>query len=241
MAVRNASAMTGKLGFSGVANAGLVLKSMTTAQRDGTTPAEGDLILNTTTGQFEGYRSAAYRGLAERGENTFTGQQILEVGAAGASPLIIRQTGGVAGTDEIQLAHDGTNGTIVCRQGVLGINVSDLTRISISTGGSGRVAFGYSSGDFFGTTSIGMYLWGPTNNNPSSGFDTGLERIAASIVGVNAGTAASAGAIQLIERTAPAAGDVNTVRLYAQDNGAGKTQLMALFNTGSAVQVAIEP
>lgn len=31
-----------------------------------------------------------------------------------------------------------------------------------------------------------------------------------------------------------------TVTLFAKDNGSGKTQLMALFPTGSAVQVAIE-
>jgi len=31
------------------------------------------------------------------------------------------------------------------------------------------------------------------------------------------------------------------VRIFAQDNGAGKTQLMALFATGAAQQIAIEP
>ena len=43
------------------------------------------------------------------------------------------------------------------------------------------------------------------------------------------------------EMTAPSAGASNTVRIYAQDNGAGKTQLMALFNSGAAQQIAIEP
>lgn len=31
------------------------------------------------------------------------------------------------------------------------------------------------------------------------------------------------------------------VRIYAEDNGAGKTRLMALFATGAAQQIAIEP
>ncbi len=43
------------------------------------------------------------------------------------------------------------------------------------------------------------------------------------------------------EMTAPAAGAVNTGRLYFDDNGAGKTRLMCIFNTGAAQQVAIQP
>lgn len=46
---------------------------------------------------------------------------------------------------------------------------------------------------------------------------------------------------EFTEMTAPSAGAVNTCRIYAQDNGAGKTQLMALFNTGAAQQIAIQP
>jgi hypothetical protein len=54
-------------------------------------------------------------------------------------------------------------------------------------------------------------------------------------------TVASAGGIDLPEMTAPASPAANNVRLFAQDNGSGKTQLMALFPTGAAVQIAIEP
>jgi hypothetical protein len=49
------------------------------------------------------------------------------------------------------------------------------------------------------------------------------------------------GAMTLKEMTAPGAGAANTCRIYAVDNGSGKTQLMAQFATGSAVQLAIEP
>jgi len=45
----------------------------------------------------------------------------------------------------------------------------------------------------------------------------------------------------LDEMTAPSAPATNSVRIYAEDNGSGKTRLMALFATGSAVQIAIEP
>jgi len=47
--------------------------------------------------------------------------------------------------------------------------------------------------------------------------------------------------LQMSEATAPTAPSTNDVRLYAEDNGAGKTRLMALFPTGAAQQVAIQP
>lgn len=43
------------------------------------------------------------------------------------------------------------------------------------------------------------------------------------------------------EITAPSAPAANKVRIYAEDNGSGKTKLMALFPTGAAQQIAIEP
>jgi hypothetical protein len=41
--------------------------------------------------------------------------------------------------------------------------------------------------------------------------------------------------------SAPSIPPANTVRIWAEDNGAGKTRLMALFPTGVAQQIAIEP
>jgi hypothetical protein len=50
-----------------------------------------------------------------------------------------------------------------------------------------------------------------------------------------------AGALEFAEMTAPGAGAVNTARLYAVDNGAGKTQLAVIFNTGAVQVLATEP
>ena len=47
--------------------------------------------------------------------------------------------------------------------------------------------------------------------------------------------------ISFKEMTAPSAPSANSVRIYAEDDGAGKTRLMALFATGVAQQIAIEP
>lgn len=51
----------------------------------------------------------------------------------------------------------------------------------------------------------------------------------------------AAGTIALTEQTAPSAPAANGVILYAVDNGGGKTQLMALFSSGAAQQLAIQP
>jgi hypothetical protein len=51
----------------------------------------------------------------------------------------------------------------------------------------------------------------------------------------------SGSAFEYVEQTAPAAPAANRVRVYAEDNGSGKTRLMALFPTGAAQQIAIEP
>lgn len=58
------------------------------------------------------------------------------------------------------------------------------------------------------------------------------------------GTATAAGTqyIQFFEQTAdPAAGSANTARLFAKDNGAGKTQIVVRFNTGATQVIATEP
>jgi hypothetical protein len=55
-------------------------------------------------------------------------------------------------------------------------------------------------------------------------------------------SAATAGSsLEMTEMTAPSAPAANGVRIYAEDDGAGKTRLMALFATGAAQQIAIEP
>jgi len=47
--------------------------------------------------------------------------------------------------------------------------------------------------------------------------------------------------VNLQETSDPAAPGSNEVRLYAKDNGAGKTQLVARFATGAVQTIATEP
>ena len=92
---------------------------------------------------------------------------------------------------------------------------------------------------FANATTMGF---SPNANAGAGGVDTTLARDGVSILHVGGATPLTTGAaIALTERTAPAAPAANGVRIYAEDNGAGKTRLMALFQSGAAVQIAIEP
>jgi hypothetical protein len=81
--------------------------------------------------------------------------------------------------------------------------------------------------------------WG-TATNAGTGHDVGIDRAAAGVVRLTNGSSGG-GSLQLTEQTAPAAPATDNVRIYAEDNGSGKTRLMARFATGAAVQIAIEP
>ena len=52
---------------------------------------------------------------------------------------------------------------------------------------------------------------------------------------------APAGYFRIAETTDPGVASTDNVRIFAKDNGSGKTQLMARFQTGAAVEIAIEP
>jgi hypothetical protein len=79
-------------------------------------------------------------------------------------------------------------------------------------------------GDVFGLPGIGF----------GTSVDTLLYRAAASIVGVG-------NSFELPEVTEPAAPAANKARLYAKDNGAGKTQLCVRFPTGAVQVLATQP
>lgn len=108
--------------------------------------------------------------------------------------------------------------------------------IDFALQGSGYYSFNSSTG--FQAHSTGQIQWtsGLVHNTSA---DTGFARAAAGVVRTTNGGSGS-GAMQFGEMTAPAA-LADTARVYAQDNGSGKTQLMVRFGTGAAVQIAIEP
>lgn len=88
----------------------------------------------------------------------------------------------------------------------------------------------------------GVHLTWSNSTNAQTGItsDIGLKRGAAGVLQVSNGSTGG-GSVEFVEQTAPAAPSANNVRIYAEDDGAGKTRLMALFATGAAQQIAIEP
>lgn len=80
----------------------------------------------------------------------------------------------------------------------------------------------------------------------SAAGDLLLQNVSGGNVGIGVGVASTrldigAGAIEGDEMTDPGAGAANTYRLFAEDNGAGKTRLMVRFASGAAQQIAIQP
>lgn len=85
------------------------------------------------------------------------------------------------------------------------------------------------------------YQVGWSSSTPGAAAnDTGLARVAAMTVKITNGSTGP-GCLQLQETTAPSAPAADNVIIYAVDNGSGKTQLMALFSSGAAQQLAIQP
>lgn len=79
-----------------------------------------------------------------------------------------------------------------------------------------------------------------TIDNTNATFGVSLVLGIGSITSIR-NISAQTGYHEMTEMAAPAAPAANNVRVYAEDNGSGKTRLMALFPTGAAQQIAIEP
>lgn len=80
-----------------------------------------------------------------------------------------------------------------------------------------------------------------THDTPASTPDIYLHRVAGSVLGLKSSSATTGASLELHEMTAPSAPSSNRARIYAEDNGSGKTRLMVLFPSGVAQQIAIEP
>lgn len=159
-------------------------------------------------------------------------------GTSSSFPALKRSTTSVL----VRLADDSAYANLYASEigstvgyGNMGLtNGSGAWTISFDPGGHGGVAAGLHMVSGYAVS------WSSDAGNSNTGTDTGLKRADAGIVRVTNG-GSGAGCFELGEVTAPSAPASNNVRLYAEDNGSGKTRLMALFPTGAAQQVAIEP
>lgn len=123
---------------------------------------------------------------------------------------------------------DGTRWGIVGEGAGTGSAYSDTGfRIGGVYNGAGGFSYNANQTVEIGAYTLSIGAGGAPNNLRGGGAELQVE--------VDTGWA------RFTERTAPSAPAANAVLLYAEDNGSGKTRLMARFATGAAQQVAIEP
>lgn len=122
-----------------------------------------------------------------------------------------------------------------------GLSWMEAGDILVSVAGAGRYLFSNDVGFNLGADMA--VAWASASGPTKSNADVSLSRLSANVLGLASGDSFSLaqGYIAGFEMTAPAAPAANGYRLFAQDNGAGKVQLMVLFPTGAAQQLAIEP
>jgi len=179
-------------------------------------------------------------------------------GGGAASSIVIGNpvTGG--GADRV-LYEDGSQNLAAASNFTFASNILTAPTITATTafqiGSSPQyniisdagIAF-RSGGTYLGVLSSVSKLILPTTGEFAFGVpasqtrDVIISRKAAGIVSFDSTTSANGqAALHLSERTAPSAPAANGVYIYTQDDGSGKTQLMALFSSGAAQQIAIQP
>ena len=167
---------------------------------------------------------------------TFTADliNVTSTASAAASLLIDRQVGGVS-KFKVNKAGDLTvTGAINATSDVItGFNVVASGHLRFGSGANFDVG---NAGPIIANVPLSFHA----SNATGGTFDTSIKRAAAAVLAIE-GSAGTGGALDFTEMTAPAAGATNHARLYAEDNGSGKTRLMVIFPTGAAVQLAIEP
>lgn len=167
---------------------------------------------------------------------TFTGIKfnVTDTASAAGSLLMDLQVGG---SSRFSVRKDGLI-TVPSNGGLFSPG-----NISITSTYTGYVAIGNTATAtivLFRTTAAANFA--TFNNTALVGFNSNIvnpptayfSQAGTDIIGVT-------NSLEFTESTAPAAPAANKVRIYAEDNGSGKTRLMAIFASGAAQQIAIEP
>ena len=185
--------------------------------------------------------------------NTFTDSTDFERGFLkwNSNVLEIGTEAGASGGTVRQIAIPLANNSGILRLG----GTSSGTTLSVDEDGSLLIrrlnssTFGVAIGTRGGinpasvTLGLGTHLMFSSVAPPDgdSAVDASFVRSDAGTVRVADGSNTGGASLEFLEQTAPAAGGATSARIFAQDNGSGKTQLMVQFGTGAAQQIAIEP
>lgn len=270
LANRSPAGSTGALQFnaggsfgavSGVTLSGSTLTAVTATQSAlGATSAAGVLLVNSTAatnGSQQVSPALRLRGNGFKTDATSAsrtvefGQHVLPIqGAAnptGALLFTVSVNGAahseVARIDSNQQLSFGTgaNGCMTGALGAAGLLIGRFDQANPAALAGYACYVGNYNGNTVTLPSDGVFGLSSGSGSLWATRDSGIARSAAAVVAICDGTTTGAGALELREMTAPSAPSANRVRLYAEDNGSGKTRIMARFNTGAAVQIAIEP
>ncbi len=163
-----------------------------------------------------------------------------------ASTTAITLAGETAGTGadniDVNIQSAGSGFTYIGAVG--GNSVIKVAPVSTASyfgeSGVAWTAFIQRSGRRFSLAKDTKLTWTDTDGGADATQDVGFARSARGVIAITDGST-GAGCLEMSEQTAPSAPSANGVRIYAVDNGAGKTQLMALFSSGAAQQLAIQP
>lgn len=133
-----------------------------------------------------------------------------------------------AATVQVRLADDSAFTGIEALQFIAGYftgNVTDGLQLQIGSATKWRI------------NNVSPFEFYPQTDNA---FDLGATAQRAR-TGYFGTSVVNAGYYEGVEMSAPAAPGANGFRVYAEDNGSGKTRLMCVFNSGAAQQLAIQP
>lgn len=169
-------------------------------------------------------------GIYGRVTNTASGaaSMLMDLGTAASGSLF------KVGKDAVLNLNGDTLGTMTRRS-----DVNMLMLQAVGSGFAGVIGIGHAHNPGINISSAYHLAW--TQDTPAATRDITLMRAAAGILALTASGSTGGATLEFREQTAPSAPSTNNVRVYAEDNGSGKTRLMAVFASGAAQQIAIEP
>ena len=197
--------------------------------------------------QTTGYDNTAVGRSAQYSQTTGYGNT-----AVGRSAQLSQTTGysnTAVGTSAQQSQTTGYSNTAVGRSAQyapLG-NASYATTTAAKQTAIGMESGQSSATQVDGITTVGYRAVAGAANATALGYQARADHSGGVALGDNSTTTADnqveiAGRhIEMVEMTAPSAGAANSARLFARDNGSGKTQLCVQFATGAVQVIATEP
>jgi hypothetical protein len=192
--------------------------------------------------------------LSSSGAITLTGD--VTIGSGGLNVGFVSG----AGTGDVYAAGGLLVGGAAANGGVRAIikgggNTSGTAALRLLNSSNADMFTVYNNGD---ATVAGSLATAGIGSFSGAGLNTGVAlnmRCVSGLVGLRIATSGGtvffdtwddrrielSGLLDLVEQSTPAAPTVNTARLFARDNGAGKTQLCVIFNTGAVQVLATQP